>query len=247
MKEPVYYLVGYEANNGCSTKEQPLTDMSYFVAYPNGEGHAGNSWQFRKWLVVKLEPSDMHPSGKLENIKDGRQMLAGTLNECAQYIRKQIKKPIPINGLELVEETKNTLVGDRAILKINGPKKEGKGGNYTEVTTENEGVSTVGNYSIAISGDDGNSVGDMHSKSVSGNNGKSVTTEFGVSIAGENGFCKTGRFGKLMGGKGTQFEIDYFDFSKLRMSVKKAVVGRNGIKPNVFYTLDKQGEFIETN
>jgi len=100
-------------------------------------------------------------------------------------------------------------------------------------TTKDEGSSSTGYYGAAFS------TGDYGAASATGLRGAaSATGKHAVALS-----CGAGS--KAMAGKTGAIVLVYRNAEGKIVHIKASKVGENGIKPNVWYTLDEQGNFKE--
>ena len=104
------------------------------------------------------------------------------------------------------------------------------------------GFSTEDEANAATTGEGANAAttGEGANAATTGNWANAATTGEGAVSA------VLGRYGKAMAGEGGAIVIAYRDDSGELLGVKTAMVGQDGIKPGIWYSLDKSGNFIES-
>ncbi len=130
-----------------------------------------------------------------------------------------------------------------------------KSGNYGTSTSGNYGTSKSGYAASSASGDRGTSIsGDYSSStcgdygvSISGSSGTSISGAYGTSISGIYGVSASGYRGTSKVGCGGKTKAGDEGFIMiLDGKWYIANVGENNIKPNVFYKLNSEKQFEET-
>ena len=110
-------------------------------------------------------------------------------------------------------------------------------------TGEGANAATTGEgANAATTGEGANAAttGNRANAATTGNWANAATTGEGAVSA------VLGRYGKAMAGEGGAIVIAYRDDSGELLGVKTAMVGQDGIKPGIWYSLDKSGNFIES-
>ena len=90
--------------------------------------------------------------------------------------------------------------------------------------------------------------GEQGAASATGKLGAAIATgKLGAASAtGEQGAAiATGKLARGQGATGNALFLVFRDYDYNIVHAKAAIVGRDGIKPNVFYTLNENGDFVE--
>ena len=103
-------------------------------------------------------------------------------------------------------------------------------GDYGQSTSEYRGHSTSGDYGQSISGYYGQSISGYRGNSTSGDYGQSISGYRGQSISGDRGQVKAGMEGLLI------LRAQSLGGKQLLLSGQ---IGKDALKPNVFYTSSK--------
>jgi len=104
-------------------------------------------------------------------------------------------------------------------------------------------ASTANGYASAstANGYDSASTANGDASASTANGDYSASTANGLkSVA-----CSAGRYGKASGKEGCALFLVYRDCAWNIVHAKAAIVGRDGIKPDTFYSLNAAGEFVE--
>ena len=99
-----------------------------------------------------------------------------------------------------------------------------------------EGVATAGYFGLAIAGDCG--VAQSGDRGTSSSRGSSSSGNNGLSVA-------RGIGARVKGGDNAVLVIAIEDNFENIVHFNTAIVGKDGIKPDTWYTLDENGEFVE--
>ena len=99
-----------------------------------------------------------------------------------------------------------------------------------------EGVATAGYFGLAIAGDGG--VAQSGDRGTSSSRGSSSSGDNGLSVA-------RGTDARVKGGNDAVLVIAIEDNFENIVHFNTAIVGQDGIKPDTWYTLDENGEFVE--
>jgi hypothetical protein len=143
-------------------------------------------------------------------------------------------------------------------------------GNYGEAITENCGEAIAGNFGKATAGDNGTATTKSYGVSTSGRYGRSVSRDYGIANAGDYGtatagdrgtanagdygIANAGRYGKAAAGQEGIIRLEYYlkkgttqleDKSSRYTGIITGYIGEDGLKPNVFYELDENHQFVE--
>lgn len=133
-------------------------------------------------------------------------------------------------------------------------------GNCGVSTAYRNGTAIAGVYGVATAGDNGIAI--VHTE------GLATAGYFGLAIAGDSGVAQSGDYGNsssrgssssgnngLSVARGKDARVKGGDNSVLVIAVENiwgdiihfntAIVGQDGIKPDTWYTLDENGEFVE--
>ena len=98
-------------------------------------------------------------------------------------------------------------------------------------------VATVGDNEVAIAGDGGTANAGVYGTAIVGEQGVATVGNGGKASAGDGGIAAAGRSGEIT--------IRYFDKKRDKWDYKVGYIGEDGLKPNVMYKVDEDGEFIE--
>jgi hypothetical protein len=104
------------------------------------------------------------------------------------------------------------------------------------------GTAIVGYMCTAIAGERGTATAGHYGTSIAGDYGTAMAGNFGTATAGYKGIATAGNYGKVRAGENGELQLS---FDNSRRHTKVAYVGVGGIKANVFYMLDADGEFVE--
>ena len=84
-----------------------------------------------------------------------------------------------------------------------------------------------------------------HGKATSGNQGTAIAGYYGKAKAGDCGVAIVGNCGTAMSGTYGTIIIEYWDNHTKRFKWKTGCIGEGGLKPNVFYKLQKWGKGVK--
>ncbi|WP_373295102.1 hypothetical protein, partial [Formosimonas limnophila] len=105
-------------------------------------------------------------------------------------------------------------------------------------------ASNTGDYSAASNTGDYSAASNTGSRSAASNTGyqsaASVSGKESVAVA-------TGRQSKAKGAEACAIVLVYRNDDGEIVHIRASKVGENGIKPNVWYSLDENGEFVEVS
>ena len=109
----------------------------------------------------------------------------------------------------------------------------------------------VQEYNLAIAGKgesasvemDGIAIAGTHGEAKTGYCGTAIAGCYGTAITGNYGYAQAGYEGSAAAGENGIIQILWHDGKRHRLAVR--YVGENGIKPNVEYHLDAEGQFVE--
>ena len=167
------------------------------------------------------------------------------------------------------------LISELAELTVEYAKTHHKGGNesqegqfkfvdeYGIVTANregNNGVATAGDFGVATAGDCGVAIARLEGVATAGYLGLATAEDCGVAQSGDRGTSSSrgssssgcnglsvarGKDARVKGGDDAVLVIAIEDNFENIVHFNTAIVGQYGIKPDTWYTLDENGEFVE--
>jgi hypothetical protein len=229
--------------------------------WAKGEGGLGYWYEPHICLVVRaLARTVVDLYGKVK-VPACRVEFVGTLEEAAQYIEERL--PAGIDPVDIIGRV--ATAGDDGIAIAAGFNGKATAGDRGRAIAGDCGTATAGYQGTAIAGSHGKATaGDGGTATVTfygtatvgnggtafaGNGGSATAGDFGKATAGESGVATVGKYGTATAGhyglvqawEGGRLVLDYWDGSKNVLKI--AYVGKDGIEPGVFYTLDSLGYF----
>ena len=181
-----------------------------------------------KWLVVRVLESDIvrvteNGGGKVK-FPQGKVVFVGNLKEAVE----KLATLEDIVNLPVIGKVHHT---GKHGNSISGDYGHSTSGDYGKSTSGYRGHSTSGDYGQSTSGDYGQSIsGSYRGHSTSGDYGQSTSEYRGQSISGDRGQVKAGMEGLLI------LRAQSLGGKQLLLSGQ---IGKDALKPNVFYTSSK--------
>jgi len=255
------YVSGYVDLEGNEFRVAP--DMRSHAACEEYYGLIPDRWREWEWtgddagasLVVRVYEDDPHDAGWLKACILAKWPTRADLIAWvdANVPNARINGAVRTGGASAV-----VVVGDcgTAIAGYRGTATAGDRGTATAgdrgtATAGDRGTAIAGYRGTAIAGDYGHATAGYYGTATAGDRGTAIAGYRGTAIAGDRGTatagdCGTataGDCGTATAGVGGAMSILFYDGKKFRLAV--AVVGENGIEPNVPYRVNEKGEWIE--
>lgn len=118
-------------------------------------------------------------------------------------------------------------------------------GKYGTATAGNYGTVAAGDYGASTTGYEGTATVGYKGTATAGDWGSATVGYEGNAIAGDEGTAIAGNGGTATVGEQGVISIIFYSRKKQKHLRKIGAIGENGLKPNVAYKLDKDGNFIE--
>jgi hypothetical protein len=234
-----------------------------------GEIYLLNWSEDAKWVVFSAyEDEVVDLDGKVK-VPRGEVVLCGTREEAISFLVKKYPR-IPIVGATVVVGNKDVAaVGDKgtavsgnegastvgdfgiAVSKDNGEATAKYGGvaitrSYGEATTEDCGISISGRFGRSTARNHGKAITGYGGISTVGRRGRAISGDLGVSRAGDFGAAFAGVNGRVAAGQEGRIQLEYnSDEYNRHIKIITGYIGEDGLKPNVFYELDENHQFVE--
>ena len=218
--------------------------------------HGGFKWKKRGKMVCP----DWNPTKKCGNgfhaalWGEGDGSLFCWDSDAVWQVLRIDSKPIDLGGKIKFGECYVIYSGDKKtacemIIKL-GAKGAVIGGTATAgyagtATAGYAGTATAGDAGTATAGDAGTATAGYAGTATAGDAGTATAGYAGTATAGDDGTATAGNRGTATAGNRGSIVIKMWDTKKQKYVLRVAEVGENGIKPNVAYKLNNEGEFIE--
>ena len=223
------------------------------------------SWaESAKWLVVEVLASNVR-TGKGDLIGKckfprGTVRYCGDRHGATEYLNAHGLPPgtcvhggtatAGIRGTATAGDSGTATAGDMgtATAGIRGTATAGDRGTATTgirgtATAGDWGTATAGYRGTATAGDSGTATAGDMGTATAGDSGTATAGDGGTATAGDGGTATTGIRGTATAGYRGVLLIRWWDGECFNLAV--AIVGQNGIKPNVKYRLNDAHEFEE--
>ena len=220
-----------------------------------GDGFLANWNDNAKWLVVKVNKKDLVKLNGKVKFKKGEVIYSGNRKEATNLIFKYNSQAIIIGAILKGKDIHvgyegMATVGDKgtAIAGYRGTAKAGYygtaiAGDYGTATSKGNGKAIVGDRGTATTKDHGKAIAGIYGKVIAGIYGMAIVGSEGTAIVGNYGIATAGYKGKAKAGSTGRIEIEYYTGNRLRKKI--GYIGEDGLKPNVFYRLNRKHEFEE--
>lgn len=194
------------------------------------------------WLVCSYDPETVVDlGGKIKVPSCVVEYVVDEKNDAKTKVPMWLKERGvlgPIHGAILVNTYGLTQVGDAGIA-IAGLKGESIAGDYGSAMVGASGKATAGSYGVAIATAwESQATTQLYGTSLVGSRGKAQVGYGGHAIAGPGGQAKAGMNGMI--------QIRWSD-PQQRIRIAVGYIGENGLEPDVFYKLDKLGNFTKVD
>jgi len=221
-----------------------------------------------KWLVVKVPASEIVDLGGKVKFRRGVVIYAGDRDTAVSMIQELCPKARAVaysinaggNDSTNTGGDYSTNTGGRMSANTGGDFSTNAGGSGSHNTGGDWSCNTGGDSSINTGGNWSTNTGSRLSTNTGGdgstnaggygsrNTGGDHSTNTGGRLSTNNGGNYSHNTGgvesRARGGDGSVLSIQYIDSdNRRRMAV--AYVGENGIKPDTWYEVDRNGEFVE--
>ena len=107
------------------------------------------------------------------------------------------------------------------------------------------GTATAGNRGTATAGYVGTATAGDYGTATAGDYGTATAGDYGTATAGNRGTATAGDYGTATAAYRGTITIKWRDAKACRSRLAVGYIGENGLKPNVKYKLDDNGNFIE--
>ena len=203
------------------------------------------------WLVVRIKKSQIIDLNGKVKVPSGIVEFCGDAQQAVTIIQQYA----PV-GSAIVGGTATAGDGGTATAGYRGTATAGDGGTATAgysgtATAGYEGTATAGDRGTATAGDGGTATAGIRGTATAGDEGTATAGYEGTATAGYEGTATAGDGGTATAGIGGTATAGYEGCISILYwngkAYKRAIfaVGKNGIKPNVAYRVDGQGNPIE--
>lgn len=188
-----------------------------------GFGSAWNRNPSDVMLVVEVDRQDIvNLDGKVKFPK-GNVIFAGSRKEVTKYMAERGHVGIAYGYM---------IVGDQV---------EGCG----PAITGHNGTAIAGSWNLAVAGDYGKAVAGHQGTAQAGDGGTAQAGNWGKAKAGGEGKAMVDCGGYVSAGLGGEIHIRWLDLIYNRYRTAVGYIGENGLKPDTWYKVDGQGNFME--
>ena len=240
------------ASNWMSNKH--LADGLYGWLYGSGLMNMAFSESTATWLVVEVQEDELIELSGCCKFPSAIVRYAGDSKSAADYLweHEPRSRALPVHGAYRANmndraEVEVGLFGYAIAGVMGSATADACGcaisGEWGQSITRALGVSISNENGTAIAGNNGCAIARSNGKAIAGFLGNAITGEGGISQAGTCGVAIAGLDGSATAGRNGLLSILHLD-GHLAITRKVAVVGENGIKPDVLYKLDKNGDFV---
>jgi len=202
--------------------------------YGEGESNLLNWNQGAIWRLVAVEPDEVVYLGGKVKVPRAWVIYSGTREKITSRMAELYPDKVVIGVTLSAGDSRSATAGDRGSAAA-GYRGTAVAGNHGTATAGYRGVATAGNHGVATAGYRGSATAGKGGIVVAGKGGTAKAGKGGIVVAGDHGVAKAGKGGCLI--------IKRYDGSRYRAHV--AYVGEGGIKADVAYQLDKDGNFVE--
>ena len=192
-----------------------------------------------RWFLANYKPAEAEFVPVYQHlVRDDR---GGDADWLMGKLFAEIDGALSVKLVTQIAGAEEKLIAEQVAAGATGFSTEDEANAAT--TGEGANAATTGyRANAATTGEGANAAttGEGANAATTGNWANAATTGEGAVSA------VLGRYGKAMAGEGGAIVIAYRDDSGELLGVKTAMVGQDGIKPGIWYSLDKSGNFIES-
>jgi hypothetical protein len=198
-----------------------------------------------KWLALEADPTTLVDLKGKVKFPEGEVVCCGDRKTVTDYVRERAPNgTLVIGSFVTTGDYRTSTSGDRG-TSTSGDRGTSTSGDRGTSTSGDYGTSTSGDYGTSNSGYGGTSTSGTEGTSTSGNLGTSTSGDWGTSTSGYGGTSTSGVCGTSTSGEGGTLVIKWYNKKEERYMLAVGYVGKNGIKPNVPYVCNENGELVE--